>query len=77
MGSVTVDVHVDGATSNRMVTTSLDDSAQRHLFHATSPRYPPADEEEQDLPLPEGIQVTEGADGKKGSGCYLLGRREK
>ncbi|KAI4176927.1 MAG: hypothetical protein LQ343_000784 [Gyalolechia ehrenbergii] len=60
-----------------MVTTSLDDSAQRHLFHATSPRYPPADEEEQDLPLPEGIQVTEGADGKKGSGCYLLGRREK
>ncbi|KAL8723590.1 MAG: hypothetical protein Q9225_000132 [Loekoesia sp. 1 TL-2023] len=57
----------------RMVTTSLEESGQRHLFHATSARYPPREGEWKGLPLPERIQVAEGADGKVGSGCYLLG----
>ncbi|KAL8833818.1 MAG: hypothetical protein Q9170_004078 [Blastenia crenularia] len=57
----------------RMVTTSLDESGQRHLFHATSARYPPRNGEAKGVPMPHGVQVAEGADEKAGSGCYLLG----
>lgn len=57
----------------KMVTTSLEESGQRHLFHATSAMYPPADEQQKDTSSRKDIQVAEGADGMKGSGCYLLG----
>lgn len=56
-------------------TTSLPESGQRHLFHATSARSPPAGVE--DPPgaggaRPPGVEVARGADWKDGSGCYLL-----
>ncbi|KAI4118758.1 MAG: hypothetical protein LQ338_007354 [Usnochroma carphineum] len=57
----------------KVVTASLDEVGQRHLFHATSARYPPRDGEWKGVSMPDGVQVAEGADGKLGSGCYLLG----
>ena len=57
----------------KMVTTSLEESGKRHLFHATSARYAPKEGEVKGVPLPEGVKVAEGADGEVGSGCYLLG----
>ncbi|KAI9819670.1 MAG: hypothetical protein M1832_003904 [Thelocarpon impressellum] len=48
---------------------------QRQLFHATSARYPPASPPEKaaaGVPLPAGTEVAHGADGRKGSGAYLL-----
>ena len=57
----------------KMVTTSLEEAGQRHLFHATSARYPPQEREQMGKQLPDGVLVAKGADGKEGSGCYLLG----
>lgn len=57
----------------KAVTASLDEVGQRHLFHATSARYPPNKGQPKGVPLPDGVQVTEGSDGQRGSGCYLLG----
>lgn len=56
-------------------TVNLQESGERHLFHATSARYPPA--EVRDPPgggvaLPKGVEVAKGADSREGSGCYLL-----
>ncbi len=57
----------------KMMTTHLEEVGQRHLFHATSARYPPQRGSETGVKLPDGVQVAKGADGKEGSGCYLLG----
>ncbi|KAL9594656.1 MAG: hypothetical protein Q9219_006917 [cf. Caloplaca sp. 3 TL-2023] len=57
----------------RVLTISLDESGQRHLFHATSARYPPAEGSEKGVTMPRGLGTVEGSDGKVGSGCYLLG----
>ena len=59
----------------KLFTVSLQESGQRQLFHATSARYPAA--AVRDLPigglaLPNEVEVASGADGNKGSGCYLL-----
>ncbi len=59
----------------KLFTVSLPESGQRHLFHATSARYPPA--EVKDSPaagvvLQKGMVVAKGEDGLQGSGCYLL-----
>ena len=59
----------------RTLTVSLSESGQRHLFHSTSARYPPAstkDSPDAGVALPGGLQMAEGVDGKPGSGCYLL-----
>lgn len=60
----------------KLFTTSLPESGQRHLFHATSARYPPA--EVKDPPgagvaRPKGVETAKGADWEDGTGCYLLG----
>ena len=59
----------------KLFTVTLPESGQRHLFHATSARYPPAgvrDPPAAGVPLPNGVDVAGGADWKQGSGCYLL-----
>jgi hypothetical protein len=56
-------------------TVSLQESGERHLFHATSARYPPAkvrDPPGAGVALPKGVEVAKGADLREGSGCYLL-----
>ena len=60
----------------KLLTTSLKESGERHLFHATSAAYPPKearDEASKGVALPEGVQVARGEDWYVGSGCYLLG----
>jgi hypothetical protein len=59
----------------KLVTVSLPESGERHLFHATSARYPPSgvkDPPGAGVALPDGVEVARGADWKTGSGCYLL-----
>ena len=59
----------------KLFTVTLQESGERHLFHATSARYPPARVKDSPLggvPLPNGVDVARGADWKEGSGCYLL-----
>ncbi len=60
----------------KLVTISLPESGQRHLFHATSARYPPAGVKAPPgagVARPTGVDIARGADWKDGSGCYLLG----
>ena len=59
----------------KIFTTSLPESGQRHLFHATSARFPPGgvkDPPGAGVARPHGVEVARGADWKDGSGCYLL-----
>ncbi len=59
----------------KLFTVSLQESGERHLFHATSARYPPAEVRSPPgggVGLPNGVEVARGADGNVGSGCYLL-----
>ena len=59
----------------KLVTVSLQECGERHLFHATSARYPPAEVKGSPgagVPLPEGVEVASGSDWIEGSGCYLL-----
>lgn len=59
----------------RLFTLGLQESGERHLFHATSARYPPREMREgarAGVPLPKGVDVANGWDQKEGSGCYLL-----
>lgn len=59
----------------KLFTVSLKESGERHLFHATSARYPPSgvrDPPAAGVALPSGVAVAKGSDWKEGSGCYLL-----
>lgn len=61
----------------KLFTVSLQETGERHLFHATSARYPPAgvrDPPGGGVTLPQGVKVARGSDWKEGSGCYLLNR---
>lgn len=58
-------------------TVSLKESGERHLFHATSARYPPAGVKNPPgagvaLPDEAEAEVAKGSDWIPGSGCYLL-----
>ena len=56
-------------------TVKLQESGERHLFHATSARYPPAQVKDQlhsGVVLPKGVGIAKGWDLIEGSGCYLL-----
>ena len=59
----------------RLFTVGVEESGERHLFLATSARYPPADVygREVGVALPEGSQMAQGSDWEVGSGCYLVG----
>ena len=60
----------------KLFTLSLPESGQRHLFHATSARYPPAainGAPAAGSSLPEGVSIAKGADGTEGSGFYSIG----
>ena len=53
----------------------LRESGERHVFAATSARYPPAgvkDSPGAGVALPGGVEVARGWDTNEGSGCYLL-----
>ncbi|KAI1748264.1 NAD(P)-binding protein [Xylaria castorea] len=52
----------------------IDESGQRHLYLATSARYPPANGvDAAGVPLGDGIEVVVGTTGTAGSGVYSLG----
>ena len=56
-------------------TVGLQESGERHLFHATSARYPPSgvrDPPGAGVALPKGVEIAKGWDLKEGSGCYVL-----
>ena len=60
----------------KLFTTSLEESGQRHLFHATSARFPPAGVRGSPgagVAMPKGMVVAKGENGREGTGCYLLG----
>lgn len=50
------------------------ESGERHLFFATSAKYPPrdADVQQAGVPLPTGVNVAYGTDGRLGSGVYSV-----
>lgn len=51
------------------------ESGERHLFFATSAKYPPRSvevESSSGVPLPEGAEVAKGTDGEIGSGVYSI-----
>jgi hypothetical protein len=53
------------------------ESGERHLFFATSAKYPPrvrsdSIEASSGVPLSEGVEVASGTDGKVGSGVYSI-----
>ncbi|OQE46817.1 hypothetical protein PENCOP_c001G04289 [Penicillium coprophilum] len=53
------------------------ESGERHLFFATSAKYPPrvrldAAEVSDGVPLSEGVEIASGTDGKVGSGVYSI-----
>lgn len=50
------------------------ESGERHLFFATSAKYPPrvATDTASAVPLVEGVDVAQGTDGKVGSGVYSI-----
>lgn len=51
---------------------NLEESGERHLFHATSRHYPSSATERSDMTaIRDGKQVAMGSDGRLGSGAYL------
>ncbi|KOS46329.1 hypothetical protein ACN38_g2695 [Penicillium nordicum] len=61
-----------------LVYIPIRESGERHLFFATSAKYPPrvrsdtAAEASSGVPLSEGVEVASGTDGKVGSGVYSI-----
>ncbi len=58
-----------------LFTVSLQESGERHLFHATSARYPAVgmrDPPNSGVALPKGVEVARGWDQREGSGFYCL-----
>ncbi|KAF2420754.1 NAD(P)-binding protein [Tothia fuscella] len=52
----------------------IDESAERHLYLATSSAYPPREGSAKGVPMVGGLEeLHEGVDGEVGSGCYSLG----
>lgn len=50
------------------------EAGERHLFFATSAKYPPRSEAEtgDGVPVPSGVGVADGIDGEPGSGVYSV-----
>lgn len=55
------------------VLVPIEESGERHLFLATSGRFPPAKDITAAVPIRDGIQVAAGTSGKAGSGVYSVG----
>ncbi|KAJ5835781.1 Short-chain dehydrogenase/reductase SDR [Penicillium robsamsonii] len=60
-----------------LIYVPIRESGERHLFFATSAKYPPrarldAGEASSGVPLSEGVEVASGTDGKVGSGVYSI-----
>ena len=51
----------------------LDESGERHLYLATSARYPPANGSGAAVELGDGVGVAVGTTGEVGSGVYSVG----
>lgn len=56
----------------RWITVPLDESAERHLFMATSSAFPPAKGDAGGAPLVTSLEICGGADGDTGSGLYSV-----
>jgi hypothetical protein len=53
--------------------TPVDEAGERHVFFSTSARFAARDERgATDVPLPKGVTVARGTDGKSGSGVYSI-----
>jgi hypothetical protein len=53
--------------------TPFDEAGERHLFFATSARFPGGrGSGAAGVPLPEGVEVARGSDGASGSGVYSI-----
>lgn len=60
----------------RWVCVPIDESGERHLYFATSARYPPAiaaTENGSGVQLGDGVDVAQGTNGQIGSGVYSIG----
>ncbi len=58
------------------VCVPIEECGARHLYLATSARYPPASVENDEgcgVPLGDGVEVARGTTGKVGSGIYSVG----
>ncbi|KAK5634787.1 hypothetical protein RRF57_010500 [Xylaria bambusicola] len=51
----------------------IDECGQRHLFLATSARFPPANGTVMGVPLEDGVEIAVGTSGAVGSGVYSVG----
>ncbi|KAH8900401.1 NAD(P)-binding protein [Thozetella sp. PMI_491] len=52
----------------------IEESGERHVYLATSARYPSVTSSETAVPLGDGINVAVGSNGKAGSGVYSIGK---
>lgn len=55
-----------------LIATPFDEAGERQLFFATSARFPGGDGGAAGVPLPEGVKVAKGSDGKRASGVYSI-----
>lgn len=51
----------------------IDECGHRHLFLATSAKFPPANGKDAGVPLDDGVEVAVGTTGDVGSGIYSVG----
>lgn len=60
----------------RWICVPVEESGERHLYLATSARYPPASvngDESSGVPLGDGLDLAQGTTGEVGSGTYSVG----
>jgi hypothetical protein len=55
-----------------LLAVPLDESAERHVFMATSASFSPAQGDAKGVPLVEGLETQLGVDGQPGSGVYSV-----
>ncbi|KAL2017857.1 hypothetical protein VTK56DRAFT_1602 [Thermocarpiscus australiensis] len=54
------------------IATPFDEVGERHVFFATSARFPRGEGSGDGVPLPEAVGVARGTDGERGSGVYSI-----
>ena len=57
----------------RWICVPIEESGERHLYLATSARYPPASDSGSGVPLGDGVDIACGTTGEVGSGVYSVG----
>ena len=57
----------------RWICVPIEESGERHLYLATSAKYPPGRGKSDAVRLGEGVEVAQGTTGETGSGVYSVG----